>query len=230
VYDLATCPKCSGVVAVPEEFYLRPIGCPGCNHVYIPANVEQPPTAPVPQAKTGPAVQVAAADIATSRPAMAGPIATIPPEAISAAGGVTRRRFPLWFLAVIIPGALVLLTGFVVSIVLLANGKSWQRISAVKLYVDYSYADADKKYTGKALEVYGSVENTGVDLAGNWYVELLGMQLGYPIVRCHFRRGAASDVAELHPAQKVSIRGTCTGKGQQWGIVIFVDCELASKD
>jgi len=85
------------------------------------------------------------------------------------------------------------------------------RVTATALCQEYktNQVAADDKYSGKTVEVVGTVGKIGEGLLGGPYVNLDAGEGAQ--VTCSFPDRNRSQVASLSPRQSVTIRGTCEG-------------------
>ncbi len=84
-------------------------------------------------------------------------------------------------------------------------------ISAVDLYTqfDSNAIAAETAYTGKLVQVSGTVGSIDKDLWGNPYVTLNADQYGFSGVNCYFSGDNVAPLASLTAGQSVTIKGTC---------------------
>lgn len=86
-------------------------------------------------------------------------------------------------------------------------------VTAVQLGTDYSGNEvaADTKYKGKVLLLSGTVIRVATDFPGEIDVYLQADQGDF--VDCSFSEDAKATLATVQIGQKVTVRGTCGGKG-----------------
>lgn len=86
------------------------------------------------------------------------------------------------------------------------------QVASTALYRDFkNEAEANKKYSGKLLEVNGVIKQTGEGATGQPFVILNGGDsLGE--VRCILSREDPKKARELKPGQTVTLQGVCMGK------------------
>jgi hypothetical protein len=105
------------------------------------------------------------------------------------------------------------------------------KVSAQDLFASYSKDEkaADKLYKGRHLEVTGAIYQVGTDPIVDNAPEVL-LSGGAPDqargVDCTFDQRYASQVAELHKGQTMTVLGVCGGYGVN---VTLLDCQPAQE-
>ena len=93
-----------------------------------------------------------------------------------------------------------------------SNVKADIKITAKELIHQYEANDssADKKYSGKIIEVSGNIKDIKKDEAG-YYTVVLGDTANMSSVRCSMDTVHRQDAAMLMPGSSATVRGYCTG-------------------
>lgn len=88
-------------------------------------------------------------------------------------------------------------------------------ISAYDLYsqFDNNKTAAKDKYTGKIVQVSGTIEKVDESMWGTPFVSLKADEWGFTTVDCYFSKEDASLLAGLNSGQSITINGTCKEMG-----------------
>lgn len=95
------------------------------------------------------------------------------------------------------------------------------RLPAAELASAYSKdaAAADARFKGKRFTVTGKIIDSGPDLRGTAYVNLVDRNSG---VTCYFKKERAPNLDTLKPGDDFTMEGNCAGAAL--GIVVMQDC------
>lgn len=86
---------------------------------------------------------------------------------------------------------------------------------------------AEDQLKGEVLEVRGTVERVGKELAGGAYLVLRGFDRNSLLnVRCGFTR--AEDLRDVRPGEERTVQGTC--RGYLLGSVLLADCDFMTNE
>lgn len=102
------------------------------------------------------------------------------------------------------------------------------KITAAQVVADYKANEvaADAKYKGKTLEISGTIETIGKDIADTPYITFYTSE--YAIidkVQCAFSKSDEVVLAELSKGQKITVQGEVSGK---FGNIIVKQCKVVN--